>query len=103
MICCLSFAFYLFTFALISGALDQQRESHAAAHAERCKPAPSILFLHLVKQRCSDANARAAYRMAERDCSAVRVQTFCIEFQFTVTCYDLSGERFVQFYEINVI
>src|SRR5690242_8835606 len=85
-----------------SYALQQKRESHAAADAEGGESEPGLSFLHLVQQRSRDANSSAADRMAQRDGAAVDVQAIGTKAQLAITRDHLRGKSFVQLDEIDL-
>ena len=62
-------------------AFDGERDGVAAAKAKRGDAALQVAALQFVKQRDEDARAGSADGMAERDCAAIDVYFFGIEFQ----------------------
>src|ERR1044072_4127750 len=89
-------------FAGPSCAFQQERESHATAHAEACEAESSFSFVQLVNERRRNAHTRAANRVGHRDFAAVNVQLISVEVKLAIAGDDLCGESFVQFDEIDV-
>ena len=55
-----------------------------------------------MQECCQDAAARVAYRMPERDCTAVNVYLFLVEAQFHHHPKGLHRKRLVEFEKIDV-
>src|SRR5205807_8446060 len=62
-------------------ALNRERDSVAAAEAERRDAALKIAALQFVKQGNEDACTTRANRVANRHCAAVHIHFFRIQFQ----------------------
>src|SRR5262245_45777759 len=82
--------------------VDDHRDAHAAADAERGKPFSTAFGAERVDQRREDARAARADWMAERDRATARVDLCRIEIELPHDGQRLRRERFVQLEEVDV-
>src|SRR4030067_1134446 len=83
-------------------SLDDGSDALADANAHGCQAVTAAAFFHLVDQRCHDARAAAAERMAERDGAAVDVQFLQVDAELPGASQHLRGERLVDLDEIDL-
>lgn len=75
----------------------------AAADAEGSQAVFAADFFQAVEQRNEDTSAGSSDRMAESDSAAVDVDFAHVEAEFANNVYGLCCERFVSFYEGEIV